>query len=138
MCFLFFQDPIFPNHWTDLDICRLKILEKPISSATDHFGLLIFNGIGIPGRLKREFVDLDFSDLDQINHLLDVLEGDLWERWSSQVALRLCLGFLSILSLHMSKSVKWCGSIATQEMRKHDRNYSHLYILFFYHGNNCK
>ena len=60
---------------------------------------------------EREFVDLDFSNFDQINRLLDVLRGNLWEGWSYQISFALRIGFSSILSLHMSKSVQWFGRI---------------------------
>ena len=42
---------------------------------------------------EREFVDLDFSNFDQINRLLDVLRGNLWERWSYHISFALCIGF---------------------------------------------
>ena len=42
---------------------------------------------------EREFVDLDFSNFDQINRLLDVLKGYLWEGWSYQISFALHIGF---------------------------------------------
>ena len=42
-----------PNHLTDLDLCRLKKLEKTMPRATTLFGLLISNGFEEPGCQKR-------------------------------------------------------------------------------------
>ena len=62
---------------------------------------------------EREFVDLDFSNFDQINRLLDVLRGNLWEQGSYQIAFALCIVFSNILNLYMSKSVQWFRRIGS-------------------------
>ena len=65
---------------------------------------------------------MDFSNFDQINRLLGVLEGNLWERWSCLGSIALRLGFSKILGHHMFKSDLWCGKSSTRKIKNNVRS----------------